>query len=181
MVGNPTIEKLDGKPVLVISIKVNVNQKSLVIEEMLRQRQSTIVAIHVNLMTEVKFDQKIVSDAPAPPARLERELEAMQGRDPGWFNVDSNFKDSLCRLLDLKEEEISAFVKGDPSLQDDKVRAPAGGAAGPPRDGPSRGRAGVLVLACHGDSEVPGDGLSPHRVPSPVSTGSRLWEAGVVC
>ena len=36
-----------------------------------------------------------------------------------------NLKGTPCRLLDLKEEEISAFVRGEQSLQDEKVRGRA--------------------------------------------------------
>jgi hypothetical protein len=106
---------------VVISIRVNINQKSLVIEEILSQRKQTIAAIAENLMKEVKFDVKLISDSVCSLAGLQVELDIMKRRDPRWFNADSNFKLALGRFLDLKEDAVSNFVKAEPSLREGKV------------------------------------------------------------
>jgi hypothetical protein len=110
VIGNPHIERHEGKPVVVLEIKVNINQKAQVIEEMLSQRKQTIAGIAENIMKEVIFDAKIVSDDPCPQPKLQRALEKVKKRDPEWFNVDSNLKESLGNLLALKEKTIYDFV-----------------------------------------------------------------------
>ncbi len=64
VVGSPHTELYNGKPVVVVSINVNINQKAQVIEEILSQRKQTIVGIAENVMKEVAFDLKLISDAP---------------------------------------------------------------------------------------------------------------------
>ena len=110
VVGNPHTEQHDGKPVVVLSIKVNINQKAQVIEEILGQRKQTIIGIADNVMKEVIFDLKLVSDAQCSQEKLQEELNVLKKRDAEWFNVDSNFKESLGILLSLKEETIFDFV-----------------------------------------------------------------------
>ncbi len=110
VVGSPHTEQHDGKPVVVLRIKVNINQKSQVIEEILSQRKQTMVGIAESIMKEVEFDLKLISDAPCPQLELHRELTTLKRRDAAWFNTDSNLKVSLEALLSLKEATVSDYV-----------------------------------------------------------------------
>jgi hypothetical protein len=110
VVGSPHTEQHDGKPVVVLRIKVNINQKAQVIEEILSQRKQTIVAIAENVMKEVAFDVKLISDAPCSQPKLQEALKGLKRRDAEWFNADSNFKSTLENLLSLKEETVFDFV-----------------------------------------------------------------------
>ena len=95
---------------VVVVVKPNINQKAQLIEEILNQRKQTIIGIAENVKKEVMFDVKLVSDAPCSQKKLQNALLSVKERDAEWFNVDSNFKESLGNLLALKEETISDFV-----------------------------------------------------------------------
>jgi hypothetical protein len=111
VVGSPRIEQHDGKDVVVLRVKVNINQKAQVIEEMLSQRKQTIVGIAENVMREGAFDLKLIADTPCPQPKLQEALESLKGRDAEWFNADSKFKEALGTLLSLKEETVFDFVE----------------------------------------------------------------------
>ncbi len=117
VVGSPHIEKHDGKAVVVLCVKVNINQKAQVIEEILSQRKQTIVGIAENVMKEVVFDLKLISDAPCPQPKLQEALKSLKGKDNEWFNNDSNLKESLGTLLSLKEETVFDFVENHFRIQ----------------------------------------------------------------
>ena len=54
MVGEPRLREHGAERVVVVCIKINVNQKSLTIEEMLRQRKRTVVAVGEGLAKEIR-------------------------------------------------------------------------------------------------------------------------------
>ena len=116
--GNPTFEKFDGKHVMVIKVKVNINQTSQVIEQILGQRKQTIVAIAEGLQKEVKFDLKLTSESAYTTSCLKDGLKSVKMLEPAWFNADSNFKEILEILLLLKEKDIYNFVSQEKSLKD---------------------------------------------------------------
>jgi hypothetical protein len=119
VVGNPTIEQFDGKPVAVFTIRVNVNQKARTIEEMLSQRQQTAVTFTENVAKELTFDVRLISnaDSSAAQASLKKLLVAYKARDPGWFNSDVNLQGALAMVLTAKEEAVTAFVESEPTLK----------------------------------------------------------------
>jgi hypothetical protein len=113
VVGNPTIEKFDGKPVAVFVIRVNINQKSRIIEEMLTQRKQTAITFAENVARELTFDVKLISNSDSSIARagLKQMLVSMKALDPQWFSSDLNLKNTLGQVLTAKEEAVSAFVE----------------------------------------------------------------------
>ncbi len=113
VVGNPMIEKFDGKPVVVFRISVNINQKARTIENILNQRKQAAIAFTENVARELTFDMKLISNADSSEARavLKQLLVCMKVRKPRWFSSDENFKKILGKVLETKEEAVSAFVK----------------------------------------------------------------------
>ncbi len=113
VVGNPTVEKFDGTPVAVFGIRVNINQKGRIIEEILSQRKQTAIAFAENVVKELKFDVKLVSNSDSTQARagLDGMIVSMKGRDHEWFNSDVNLKNTLGDVLAAKENAVTAFVE----------------------------------------------------------------------
>ena len=54
VVGEPRLKEHAGQRVVVVRVKININQKSLTIEEMLRQRKRTVVAVGEGLAKEMR-------------------------------------------------------------------------------------------------------------------------------
>ena len=127
VVGNPKVVKFNDKPVVVVSVKVNVNQKALTIEDMLRQRQRSIRTVGENLAKEIVFDLQLVSDEPCDwYVRTLRDhmKEEVAEKDPTWFNTDSNLKAALDKVLALKQTIIREFVKDNLKDAPKEVRRP---------------------------------------------------------
>jgi hypothetical protein len=118
VVGNPTMEKFDGKPVVVFTIRVNINQKARTIEEVLSQRKQTAVTFTENVTKELTFDVKLISNSDSASARavLKELLMSFKKKSPEWFNSDVNLQEALRKVLEAKQEAVSAFVKAEPSL-----------------------------------------------------------------
>jgi len=122
VVGQPRVDMHEGKPVIVVSVDVNINQKALTIEGILSQRKQTLLSVGENLKREIKFDLQIVSESPCSQESLEKYLKICNQRDDSWFNADVNFKDSIIKVLELKEETIAAFVESEKgNLSNEKV------------------------------------------------------------
>ena len=113
VLGNPTIEKFDGKPVTVFGIRVNINQKARIIEEILSQRKQTAIAFTENVAKELTFDVKLISNSDSSFARsgLNQMLMCMEVMDHEWFNSDVNLKNKLGDVLTAKQNAVSAFVE----------------------------------------------------------------------
>ncbi len=124
MVGNPTIEKFDGKPVAVFAIRVNINQKARTIEEILCQRKLTAVTFTENVAKELTFDVKLISnsDSSSAGAVLKNLLASYRAQGPGWFNSDVNLREALGKVLEAKQQAVSAFVKAETSLKGDQEK-----------------------------------------------------------
>ena len=119
VVGNPTVEKFDGKPVVVFTIRVNINQKARTIEEVLSQRKQTAVVFAENVAKELTFDVKLISNSDSTNVGivLNELLMSYKTKSPEWFNSDVNLQDALGKVLEAKQLAVSAFVKSDPSLR----------------------------------------------------------------
>lgn len=125
VVGRPRLDSYNGKPILILSIKVNINQKSPTIEEVLSQRKNIIVALGQNVSKEIKFDLHLVSRSmpysPSESPDLQACLEKVNEESPDWFNSDSNFLESLTTILNKKENAIIRSVKSRLSQESAQV------------------------------------------------------------
>ena len=101
----------DHQSVVVVTMKVNINQKSLTIEEMLRQRKQTVVSVAENLAREVQFDLMLAIGAEEPAASFEEVLRGVRERDDAWFNVDRNLQDEMSRVINAKYGAIAESVR----------------------------------------------------------------------
>ena len=110
VVGNPRVETLDvdgaQKPVVVISIKVNINQKSKVLEEILGLRRLTVINAAANLRKEIRFDLRLVPGAHCDLTKFDESVTRLIENQPEWFNSDTNFKDAVSSIIMFKEESI---------------------------------------------------------------------------
>jgi hypothetical protein len=114
VVGYPRLESHNGKPIIILSIKVNINQKSPTIEEVLSQRKNIISALGQRVSKEIKFDLQLIQGS--KPYELEESpelrtsLEEISVESPDWFNSDHNFLAILKNILKKKEEAIIKCV-----------------------------------------------------------------------
>ena len=113
------MEKFDGKPVVVFTIRVNINQKARTIEEVLSQRKQTAVTFTENVAKELTFDVKLISnsDSTSAGAVLKELLLSYKTKSPEWFNSDVNLQQALGKVLEAKQAAVSEFVKSEPSLR----------------------------------------------------------------
>ena len=114
VVGNPRVENVDvdgaEKPLVVISIKVNINQKSKTLEEILGLRKLTVMNAAANLRKEIRFDLKLVTDAPCDLSGFDAEVKKLMDHNPEWFNSDTNFEGAVSGVLKLKDVAITRNV-----------------------------------------------------------------------
>lgn len=104
VIGYPRIERYNQKQLVVVSVKVNINQKALTIEEILEQRKCNILAIGDRLEKEIQFDVQLISKNTCCLWKLQRHLLNARERDATWYNSNSNYRSALDQLLRLKEE-----------------------------------------------------------------------------
>ena len=127
-VGTPWVEayKETGKNVVVVSIKVSSNQKSLRIEDILGNRKKTMLAFAEGVANEIHFDLQLVSRDPFDKSKFKEQLKVTLDKEPEWFNDAINFKTALGNVLDheLKYGAIDDFVKLELQRRD-KVGIPA--------------------------------------------------------
>ena len=100
----------ENVPVVVVSVKVNINQKSKTIEEILCQRKQTAIDIGDTVINEIEFDTKFVSSIPWPEARFREDLSVLLEHDEEWFNSDINFQSIINEIITLKKDTIQTFV-----------------------------------------------------------------------
>ena len=119
VVGNPIMERFNGKPVVVFTIRVNINQKARTIEEVLGQRKQTAVTFTENVAKELTFDVKLISNSDSASAGvgLKKLLVSFKAKSPEWFNSDVNLQKALGNVLEAKQEAVLGFVKNESSLQ----------------------------------------------------------------
>ena len=122
---DPSVETLDvdgtQKPVVVISIKVNINQKSKVLEEILGLRKLTVINAAANLRKEIRFDLRLVPGAPCELTTFDENVKRLIKHQPEWFNSDTNFKDAVSRIIMFKEESIAENVNDSGPFQDVRI------------------------------------------------------------
>ena len=127
VVGNPRVETIDvdgtQKPVVVISIKVNINQKSNVLEEILGLRKLTVTNAAANLRKETRFDLRLVHGAPCDLTEFDESVKRLLEHQPEWFNSDINFKNAVSSIIKFKEESISKNVTALGILQHVRIIA----------------------------------------------------------
>jgi hypothetical protein len=113
VVGEPTLREHNRRRVVVVSVRVNINQRSLTIEEMLRQRKQTVVAVGENLAKEIRFDLKLLLPAGAEPRvpEFDEVLRGLKRRGADWFNTDKNLKEGMARVLDAKDGAIAHALR----------------------------------------------------------------------
>ena len=111
VIGNPRVEEHDSKPVLVVSIKVNINQKSKTLEEILGLRKQTIITAGENLKKEILFDFKLVSEKQCDLSDFSNNFNLLIKHDPVWFNSGVVFIDAMKKLIEYKEKCISRNYK----------------------------------------------------------------------
>lgn len=97
----------DSKPVVVVSIKVNINQKSKTLEEILGLRRNTVLTAGENLKKEIIFDFKLVSDKRCDISDFTNRFKELISHDPVWFNSDAKFIEAMQNLIDYKQSCIS--------------------------------------------------------------------------
>ena len=121
VVGNPRVELHNSKPVLKVSIKVSINPKIMIIDEMLGRRKQTVQAIGDGVINDADFDLKLVSENPWPAAELREQFHIITKRNAEWFNNDENFQTVLDSILKLKKETYIDFVKKEVAADDVNV------------------------------------------------------------
>ena len=113
--GTPWVEayKETGKNVVVVSIKVSSNQKSLRIEDILGSRKKTMLAFTEGVANEIHFDLQLVSARPFDHMKFKEQFKATLDKGPGWFNDAENFMKALEEILDPERKygAIDDFVK----------------------------------------------------------------------
>ena len=118
MIGNPKVEMFDSKPVVVVSIKVNINQKSKTLEEILGLRKNTVVTAGENLKKEIIFDFKLVApDKRCDISYFTNHFNHLIKHDPVWFNSDTIFIDAMKKLVEYKEKCISMNYRQQVSVE----------------------------------------------------------------
>jgi len=113
VIGYPKVEIRETVPVLVVSVKININQKAMTIDEILSRRQNTVTALVEGVMNEIAFDSQIFATNPWPEAAFRQSVQTLTAHEGAYFNADKNFKDSLDEILKLKKDTIDKFVKDE--------------------------------------------------------------------
>jgi hypothetical protein len=113
-VGNPWVKLHSNKPVVVFSVKVNCNQKSRRIEEILANRRKNMLSFADSAANEIKFDLQLVSKAPFDELKFKKQCDDIMAKTVEWFNLneDKSFKSALEYVLEptRKYEAIQEFV-----------------------------------------------------------------------
>ena len=120
VVGSPKLEMYNNKPVLVVSIKVNINQKAGTIEEILGRRKATMMSIGEGVINDVDFDLTIVSNRLNTSEALtnfkktimpdfKATLYNIVDHHAEWFNTDNNLKLAMESIFYLKMAPLESL------------------------------------------------------------------------
>ena len=121
VVGSPKVEMHDNKPVIVVRIKVNINPKTMTLEEILGRRKQTVRAIGEGIINDVDFDLKLVSKNPRPTAQLKQRISVYTDSEAVFFNNDSFFQRTLDEILKLKKTTYISYVETEVDSSDIEV------------------------------------------------------------
>ena len=121
VVDSPKVEMRDKRPVIVVAVKVDINQKAMVIEEILRQRKKAVITIADSIINEIEFDSQIVSSTTFFGSELRKKLRMITGHHDEWFNSDKNLRNALSWILALKKSAIEEIVNEALKDADQKV------------------------------------------------------------
>jgi ankyrin repeat protein len=130
VIGDPFFKHTDKGEVTVYPARINCNLKSQTIEEIKGHRQKEILAMLPYLDGALRRDMAVLVEALAADFKEKAEekkldeLTAQILRDfdvlstelatPGkmsWLNQDSNYKQSICEVIDFKNDRLSKLVK----------------------------------------------------------------------
>jgi ankyrin repeat protein len=130
VIGDPFFKHTVKGEVTVYPARINCNLKSQTIEEIKGHRQKEILAMLPYLDGALRRDMAVLVEALAADFREKAEekkldeLTAQILRDfdvlstelatPGkmsWLNQDSNYKQSICEVIDFKNDRLSKLVK----------------------------------------------------------------------
>ncbi len=103
----------DNKPVVVVSIKVNKNQKIMTIEEILSRRKNIVSSIRDGVTNDMEFDLRIVSNSPWSMAQFKESLRKLVDQDAEKFNDDNYLKITLDSILEHKRQTCQDFVNSE--------------------------------------------------------------------
>ena len=124
------IEFLQGKPVVVVRIKVNCNLKAPTIEDILYKRKRLFAEILDSLHNEVRFDVKLLQGAVTGDNKNTKEAaeearslliennEPLLKKDQSWYNDENNFLSGLQEALKNKTDVLAESVSGDDKTLD---------------------------------------------------------------
>ena len=112
MIEEPFMETYKDHQIIIVRVKININLKSLTIEEMIGKRRRAQIVMIENLMKEVRFDLKLLqiqfSDEQIVSALLPMESMKNEAKecDAEWFNEDENFRRHVNHALELKRQAL---------------------------------------------------------------------------
>ncbi len=122
VIGHPKVEIGDKVQVLVVSVKVNINQKAMTIDEILRRRKHTVTALVEGVVNDIAFDSQIFTSNTWQDDKFRQSVKQWTLHDDQYFNADNNFKDTLDKILALKKETIIQFVQAEMKDADETKR-----------------------------------------------------------
>ncbi len=112
----------DNKPVVVVSIKVNKNQKIMTIEEILSRRKNIVSSIRDGVTNDMEFDLRIVSSSPWSMTQFKESLRKLVDQDAEKFNDDNYLKITLDSILQRKRQTCQDFVNAVMDSSNEHVR-----------------------------------------------------------
>ena len=140
VVGNPVVEMFGDepplKPVLVVTIKVNINQQFGTIQDLLARRKETIMSIGEGIVNDIDFDLSIASTLLySKRPDLKQQVTDFKStaisdfkiglRDSPpqseWYNNDKNFECELEKMLVSKKVTFQKYFQKILDLEDSEL------------------------------------------------------------
>jgi hypothetical protein len=139
VMGEPFFKNTDEGEVTVYPARINCNLKSKTIEEIKGHRQKEILAMLPYLNGALQRDMPVLVEALAADFKLaENKLDALQAQisrefvalstklatpeNISWLNQDSNYKESICEVIDFKNVSLSKLVRELSALDKDYLQ-----------------------------------------------------------
>ena len=76
VVGGPRVEMQDNKPVLVMPLKVTIDQKIMTIEEILERNKRTVRSFSEGIINDIEFDLNLISKEPENAVVVQTKVQA---------------------------------------------------------------------------------------------------------